>query len=96
MSNGVEEEVIEIISRQLEKNPGEIKLGDRIVEDLGADSLDFFEIMLNLEDRYRAHCLKIPFSDKVNCVGDAIKYIQEYLNLIFLIFLLIFSRIVFR
>ena len=45
-------------------------------EDLGADSLDLFELVMAFEDKFD---VKIPEEDleKIKTVGDVVKYIQD-------------------
>ena len=47
-----------------------------IVEELGADSLDLFELVMAFEDKFD---VKIPEEDleKIKTVGDVVKYIQD-------------------
>ena len=46
-------------------------------DDLGADSLDIFEMVMALEDEYE---IEIPTEDleKITTVGDVINYINEH------------------
>ncbi len=46
------EKVREIISEKLNVDPDEIKLESSIVDDLGADSIDLIELIMNLEEEY--------------------------------------------
>ena len=60
----------------------EIIVEDKVVEtatfneDLGADSLDLFELVMAFEDKFD---VKIPEEDleKIKTVGDVVKYIQD-------------------
>jgi acyl carrier protein len=47
------------------------------INDLGADSLDTVELVMEFEDEFD---LNIPDEDaeKIQTVGDAIKYIEEH------------------
>jgi acyl carrier protein len=49
------------------------------LQDLGADSLDTVELVMEFEDEFD---LNIPDEDaeKIQTVGDAIKYIQEHVK----------------
>ncbi|MCZ6786943.1 MAG: acyl carrier protein, partial [Planctomycetota bacterium] len=49
------------------------------INDLGADSLDTVELVMEFEDEFD---LNIPDEDaeKIQSVGDAIKYIQEHVK----------------
>ena len=46
-------------------------------EDLGADSLDLFELVMSFEDEFG---VKIPTEDleKIVTVGDVVKYIEAH------------------
>lgn len=46
------ENVSRILVKQLEIEPEEIREETRVVEDLGADSLDIVELIMTLEERY--------------------------------------------
>ena len=46
------DKVKEIISAQINKPVDEIKDDSKIVEDLGADSLDLFQVVMDLEDAF--------------------------------------------
>ena len=48
----IEQKVIETIAKQLNKSADEISLEKDIVKDLGADSLDVVEMLMNLEEEY--------------------------------------------
>ena len=65
------------ISEQLNLTPDEIQLDTNFREDLGADSLDLYELAMNLEDEYQ---LEIPVEElqKLNTVNDVIKYLAAH------------------
>ncbi len=71
------EEVKEVVAEQLNVNPDEIKEESKFVEDLGADSLDVVELIMELEEKFD---IEIPDSEaeKIATVGDAVKYIEEH------------------
>ncbi|MDR0461764.1 MAG: acyl carrier protein [Christensenellaceae bacterium] len=46
------EVIINMLMKQLNKKPDDVKPGMRIKEDLGADSLDVVEILMSIEDKY--------------------------------------------
>ena len=51
----------------------------QFVEDLGADSLDLMEIIMNLEDKFN---IKIPVdtASHIKTVGDAAAEIEKAIN----------------
>ena len=70
------ETVAKIISEQLGINPNIIDGNSRIVEDLGADSLDIVEILMTVEERFG---IDIPDEDldEISTVNDAVEYIEN-------------------
>ena len=72
----VAERVIEIVSEQMNVSKDQVTPETSFVNDLGADSLDTVELVMQFEDEFN---LSIPDEDaeKITVVGDAIKYIEE-------------------
>ena len=72
----VAERVKEIIVEQLGVKREEVTPEASFVDDLGADSLDTVELVMALEEEFG---IEIPDEDaeKIQTVGDAIKYIDE-------------------
>ncbi len=70
------ERVIEIIQEQLNLDGVEINEDSSFKDDLGADSLDLFELVMALEDEYS---IEIPADDlqKMTTVGDVIGYLKD-------------------
>ena len=66
----------EIIATQLSVSEDEINEGTSFKDDLGADSLDLFELVMALEEEYS---LEIPMEDYENLVtvGDAMNYLKS-------------------
>ena len=75
----IEDKVKEILISQLNVKPEQITPQARIVEDLGADSLDTIELVMAFEEEY---CIEIPDekAERLRTVGDVIKYLTEMLN----------------
>ena len=69
------ERVKEIIEEQLNLDGVEITEESRFKEDLQADSLDLFELVMAFEDEYG---VEIPSEDleKIATVGDVIDYLK--------------------
>ena len=72
----VQDKITEIIVEQLGVKPEEVVPEASFVDDLGADSLDTVELVMALEEEFG---IEIPDEDaeKIQTVGDAIKYIEE-------------------
>lgn len=72
----VQDKITEIIVEQLGVKPEEVVPEASFVDDLGADSLDTVELVMALEEEFG---IEIPDEDaeKIQTVGDAIKYITE-------------------
>ena len=73
----LEQKVAEIIVEQLGVSPEEIAPEASFMDDLGADSLDIVELVMEFEETFD---MNIPDEDAENIrtVGDVVKYIQEH------------------
>ena len=69
------EKMKEIIADQLGVSEDEVTLEASFKEDLDADSLDLFELVMALEEEYD---VEIPSDDlaELNTVGDVINYLK--------------------
>lgn len=70
------ERMKEIIAEQLNTDAAAITEESYFKDDLGADSLDLFEMVMALEDEYS---VEIPAEDLQNLltVGDVMKYLKD-------------------
>ena len=70
------EKMKEIIADQLSVDADSITEASSFKEDLGADSLDLFELVMALEDEYS---VEIPAEDLENLptVGDDMNYLKN-------------------
>ena len=70
------EKMKEIIAEQLNTEAEGITLDTSFKDDLGADSLDLFELVMALEDEYS---VEIPSEDleKLATFGDVAEYLKE-------------------
>ena len=68
-----------IIAEVLDVEEDEITMDTRLLEDLGADSLDAVEIIMGIEEEFD---IEIPNeeAEKIVSVGDAVEAIKSALN----------------
>ncbi|OHD08784.1 MAG: acyl carrier protein [Spirochaetes bacterium GWC1_27_15] len=77
MASEIFEKVKTIIAERLSIDESKIAENSSFIEDLGADSLDTVELIMQLEEAFN---IQIPDEDaeKIASVGDAVKYIEEH------------------
>lgn len=70
------EKMQELIAGQLNVDAAEVKLESNFKEDLGADSLDLFELVMALEEEFG---VEIPSEDleKIATVSDVVEYLKD-------------------
>ena len=70
------EKMIEMIAEQLNGEAGDITAETSFKDDLGADSLDLFELVMALEDEYN---IEIPAEDltDMTTVGAVMDYLKD-------------------
>lgn len=70
------ENIKKMIAKQLNVQETEITLTSNFKEDLGADSLDLFELVMALEEEFE---VEIPAEDlnSIETVEGVVKYLQE-------------------
>ena len=70
------EEMRKMIAEQLSCDENEITADTSFKDDLGADSLDLFELVMALEDEYS---VEIPAEDleQLTTVGDVMNYLKN-------------------
>ena len=72
----INDRVTNIISNQLDVEKDKVKLETNFINDLGADSLDIVELVMELEEEFD---MSIPDEDaeKIRTVGGAVDYIKQ-------------------
>jgi acyl carrier protein len=72
----VKERVIDIVAEQLGVDKDTITTETSFVNDLGADSLDTVELVMELEEEFD---INIPddAAEKIQTVGQAVEYIES-------------------
>lgn len=79
MSQSIEEKVRKIIVERLGVDESEVTLEASFTNDLGADSLDTVELIMELEKEFN---ISIPDeqAEQIQTVGDAVSYLESQLN----------------
>ena len=69
------EEVQKILAKQLRIEPSRVQMNSRIMEDLGADSLNILQLLMKIEDDYG---IVIPDEKLAHfeTVGDVVAYLD--------------------
>lgn len=73
------EKLKKIIEEVLNVNDEEITLETTFVDDLGADSLDIFQIIMAIEEEFNIE-IENEEAEAIVTVGDAVEKIKEALN----------------
>lgn len=70
------EKLCSIIAEVLDIDIGEIQESTAFVEDLGANSLDIFQIIMQVEEEFDIE-LDIESADRIASVGEAVEEIKK-------------------
>lgn len=70
------DKVKQLICEQLGKPEDKVTMDTKIVEDLGADSLDVVELLMTLEDEFNIS-LPDEVAMQMKTVGDIVNYIDQ-------------------
>jgi len=73
------EKIRAVISEQLGISEDKITIETSLLHDIGADSLDIFQIISNIEDEFGIEFPSDVATD-MKTVGDAVDYIKENLS----------------
>ena len=71
------EKIKALVAENLGVEESKITENSSFIEDLGADSLDLFEMVMGLEEEFE---IEIPTEDleQIVTVGDVVKYIEAH------------------
>ncbi|ARQ97894.1 MULTISPECIES: acyl carrier protein [Campylobacter] len=69
------DEVRDVVVEQLSVSADAVKMESKIIEDLGADSLDVVELVMALEEKFD---VEIPDSEaeKLISIADVVNYVE--------------------
>lgn len=70
------DKVQEIIVKELKVDPAKVTLEASLKDDLGADSLDAVEIVMDIEDEFGVE-IDDTKAETISTVGDLVAYIEE-------------------
>ena len=76
----IAEDVKAIIVEKLGVDASEVTESASFQNDLGADSLDIVELIMDFEKKFGIQIPDDDAGDKIAAVGDAIKYIEDKVN----------------
>ena len=65
------------LAEELEVEAAKIEEGTRFKEDLDADSLDLYELVMELEDRYGISVSEEQ-ATRIKTVGDAVEFVLDH------------------
>lgn len=70
------EDIRDVVVEQLSVSPDAVKLDSKIIEDLGADSLDVVELIMAFEEKFN---IEIPDSEaeKLISIQDVVNYVEK-------------------
>lgn len=70
------EKLKKVIAEVLNVDPDEITMESTFVDDLGADSLDVFQVIMGIEEAFD---IEIPSekAEKISTVGEAVELIKS-------------------
>jgi acyl carrier protein len=77
VSINVEEKIAEIIAEKLKVEKEEVSPEKSFTRDLGADSLDTVELVMEFEESFGIDEIPEEDAEKIKTVGDAIEYIKS-------------------
>ncbi|MBV1816636.1 acyl carrier protein [Clostridium cochlearium] len=67
------DKVLEIIGEELGMDVEELSI-ETSFEELGADSLDLFQIVIEIEEEFD---IQIEDAESIKTIGDAVKFVKE-------------------
>ena len=73
------EKIKQIIAESLSVDEDEITMETTFIDDLGADSLDVFEIIMAIEEEFDIE-IDNEVAEKIVTVGDAVEQIKKAAN----------------
>jgi acyl carrier protein len=76
MNQEIFEKIQDIVADLLDVDPETITPESKFQADLGADSLDLVELIMEFEERFGGE-ISDEDAQKITTVGEAVKYVEE-------------------
>ena len=76
MNQEVFEKIRDIVADLLDIDPDTIKPESKFQADLGADSLDLVELIMEFEEQFGGE-ISDEDAQKITTVGEAVKYVED-------------------
>ena len=70
------EEIREVVCEQLGVEENEVTM-ETTFEDLGADSLDLIQVVIELEEKFG---IQLEDAERIKSIKDAVEYVQSKIN----------------
>ncbi|MGL4570883.1 MAG: acyl carrier protein [Clostridium sp.] len=70
------EQIREVVCEQLGVDESEVKL-ETTFEDLGADSLDLFQVVIEIEEKFG---IQLEDAESIKSIKDAVDYVEKNKN----------------
>ncbi|MBP1888644.1 acyl carrier protein [Clostridium moniliforme] len=70
------EEIREVVCEQLGVDESEVTM-DTTFEDLGADSLDLFQVVIEIEEKFG---IQLEDAESIKSIKDAVDYVEKKKN----------------
>ena len=70
------EKIRQIIARILNVNPDEVNADSAFIEDLGADSLDVFQIIMGVEEEFDIE-ISPEEAERISTVAEAVELVRN-------------------
>lgn len=71
------ERVKKLVVERFDPEEGQVTMSSGIKEDLGADSLDVVDLIMELEQEFDLDEIQDEDAEKIATVGDIVTYIQQ-------------------
>lgn len=73
------EKIKKIILDELDVPEEKVTMDANLVDDLGADSLDAIELVMEIEEEFSIEVKNEDF-DSIKTIGDMVKYVEELIK----------------